>query len=52
MSDAWMGPQPPSPGTLTATPVGVGGGGTMYGPQISPTDPNTMVVACDRARLF
>ncbi len=52
MADTWNGPQPPSPGTLTATPVGLGGGGCMYAPQISIDDPNTIAVACDMGGLY
>jgi len=38
--------------TMDAAPVGLGGGGSLYAPVISPADPNVMVVACDMGGLY
>jgi hypothetical protein len=35
-----------------AIPVGLGGGGTMFAPQVSPHDPNLLFVACDMSGLY
>lgn len=34
------------------TPVGIGGGGTLYAPAISPHDPNLLFVACDMGGVY
>jgi phage tail sheath gpL-like len=34
------------------TSVGLGGGGSTYGPVISPSDPNTIFVSCDLTGLY
>lgn len=33
-------------------PVGIGGGGTLYAPAISPHDPNLLFVACDMGGVY
>ena len=38
--------------TPTTAPVGVGGGGTMYAPLVSPVNNEVVVVACDRGGLY
>ena len=35
-----------------ALPVGLGGGGTMFAPQISPHDSNLIFIACDMTGLY
>jgi phage tail sheath gpL-like len=37
---------------IAQTSVGLGGGGSMYAPAISPFDPNVMFVACDMTGLY
>lgn len=39
-------------GMQTLLTVGLGGGGTMYSPVISPHDPSLMFVACDMGGLY
>jgi hypothetical protein len=38
------------PGNFTI--VGPGGGGAMFRPQVSPHDPNTVLVACDMTGAY